>query len=65
MDSKKIGEALAQLRGEKRREQVAADLGVSVSAIAMYENGDRIPRDEMKVKIAKYYGKTVCEIFFS
>ena len=31
----------------------------------MYENGERIPRDETKIKIAAYYGKTVEEIFFT
>ena len=29
----------------------------------MYEIGARIPRDENKEKIARYYGKTVDEIF--
>lgn len=35
-----------------------------MSALAMYENGARIPRDENKEKITRYYGKTVDEIFF-
>nr|DAZ75624.1 MAG TPA: repressor protein C2 [Caudoviricetes sp.] len=30
----------------------------------MYENGERIPRDGIKLKIAEYYQKSVQEIFF-
>lgn len=65
MDAEVIAQRLIKLRGGKSREQVAKDLEISVSAIAMYENGARIPRDEMKKKIAQYYGVSVEEIFFS
>ena len=44
-----IAERLIKARGDKTREEVAAAIGVSLSAIAMYENGDRVPR-EMKRK---------------
>ncbi|QHF59202.1 hypothetical protein Bateq7PJ16_3396 [Bacillus subtilis] len=30
----------------------------------MYETGQRIPRDEIKIKLADYYQKTVQQIFF-
>lgn len=59
-----VAQKLIELRGEKSREEVAKGVGVSVSAVAMYENGERIPRDAIKIKIAKFYGKTVQEIFF-
>lgn len=59
-----VAERLIQARGEKRREEVAASVGVSLSAIAMYENGKRIPRDEVKIKLADYYGTTVQSLFF-
>lgn len=59
-----IADRLTQLRGETSREEVAKAIGVSVSALQMYENGQRIPRDEIKLKIAAYYKKTVQEIFF-
>ena len=65
MEAEVIAQRLIKLRGGKSREQVAKDLEISVSAIAMYENGARIPRDEMKKKIAQYYGVSVEEIFFS
>jgi len=59
-----IASRLLELRGRTPREEVAKALGISVSALQMYENAQRIPRDEIKLKIAAYYGKTVQEIFF-
>lgn len=64
LDAKTIGERLLKLRGARSREEVAVAVHVSVSAISMYENGERIPRDDIKMRIAKYYKKTVQEIFF-
>lgn len=61
----RVAERLTQLRGEKSREEVANAIGVSVSAISMYENGERIPRDDIKIKLANYYGESVQSIFFS
>ena len=65
MNSKVIGERLTKLRGEKTQEKVATENGISISALSMYEQGNRIPRDEVKVKLAKYYGTTVHAIFFA
>ena len=65
MDSEKIAQTLVELRGARPRAEVATALGVSVSALAMYETGARIPRDETKRKIAQYYEKTVEEIFYA
>jgi putative transcriptional regulator len=59
-----IAKKLFNLRGDKTREEVANDLDISVSALQMYENGQRVPKDEIKIKIANYYGLTVQEIFF-
>lgn len=64
MDSEKISRRLVELRGTKSRVNVAQSLGISVSTLAMYESGARIPRDENKEKIAAFYEKTVQEIFF-
>lgn len=64
MDSMVIGSILRNLRGDKTQEQVACDLGITKSAYAMYEQGRRIPRDEVKIQIAKYYGTTVQDIFY-
>lgn len=59
-----IGEKLKELRGEKSQAEVAVAVGISDSAMSAYENGDRVPRDEVKIRLAKYFGKTVQEIFF-
>lgn len=61
---KKIGERLAKLRGTLPRKKVCEDLGIPISTLQSYENGDRIPRDEKKILIADYYHRTVQEIFF-
>jgi DNA-binding XRE family transcriptional regulator len=65
MDKDKIAKKLISLRGDKTKEQVAVDLGVAYASIVSYERGDRIPRDELKIKIAKYYGLKVEDIFFN
>lgn len=64
LEAKEIGYRLRKLRGNMSRETVADAVGISVSAISMYENGVRIPRDVIKVELAKYYRKSVQEIFF-
>ena len=66
MNPEKIGEKLLGLRKEKQEtaEQLAEALGISQSAVAMYENGKRIPRDEIKIRIAEHFGVTVESIFF-
>lgn len=65
MNKRDVGNKLVSLRGNRTQKEVAADLKISISALAMYERGNRIPRDEIKLKIASYYGKSVQEIFFS
>ena len=65
MDSEKIAKTLIELRGERPRSEVATALGVSVSALAMYETGARIPRDETKRKIAQFYDKSIEDIFYA
>jgi len=62
---KRIGGKLVELRGAKSREQVAVDNDISYSALVSYELGKRIPRDEVKIKLARYYNVNVSELFFS
>ena len=64
MDPIKIGEKLRALRGDKAAEEVAKFAGVTPQAVYQYERGERIPRDEIKIKLAEYFRKTVTEIFF-
>lgn len=67
MESNKndLGALLRDLRGEKSLDEVAGAVGVTVAAISNYENNIRVPRDEIKQKLATFYGKTVGEIFFN
>lgn len=59
-----FGLRLRELRGERSLDEVAEAVGVTRQAIFMYETEERTPRDETKVKLAKFFGKTVQEIFF-
>ena len=59
-----VAEKLVKLRGNKSRETVAKACGISISALAMYERGERIPRDDIKVRLAEYYNRSVNFIFF-
>lgn len=65
MNKESIARKLTELRGERTREEVSNALNISVSTLQMYENGQRIPRDIIKIKIADYYQKSVGEIFFA
>lgn len=64
MNPHEIGVTLRKLRGNRTIKQVAQELGVTESAVANWENGIRIPRDELKKRISKYYGVRAGEIFF-
>ena len=66
IDRKTIGERIRAIRKAAGLStfHFAIAIGVTDSAIRSYENGDRVPRDETKVKIADFAGKTVQEIFF-
>lgn len=57
-------EKIRELRGKETQESVADAIGVSVSSYRKYENGERKPSDDIKVKLAKHFGKTVQYIFF-
>lgn len=65
MDSKLIGSRLKELRENKTQNEVAEAIGVSFSAYSKYEMGIRVPRDEVKVRIADYYKKSVQSIFYA
>ncbi len=64
MNYERVAKNLINLRNEKSREDVARAVGISVSTLQMYENGQRIPRDNIKIKLANFYGVTVQTIFF-
>lgn len=65
IDVMAMANKLVVLRGKKTQDEVAKDLGISRSALCMYESGKRIPRDSIKARIAKYYKRSVSFIFFN
>lgn len=65
MNKEIIGKRLRELRGDKSREEVAIAVKVTASAICMYEAGQRCPNDEVKIRLADYFNKTVQDIFYS
>lgn len=65
MNAKDIGEKLIKLRGNKTQEEVANAVDISVSALSMYEQGNRIPRDNIKIRLSLYFGVSVSDIFFT
>lgn len=60
-----IAQRLRALRGENPQSAVASALGITVGAVSMYERGERIPNDDLKLAYSRLYGKTVDEIFFT
>lgn len=64
MNRKKISKKLKAIRGNKPVEEVALFLGVTSSAVMMYERGERIPKDNIKLKYSEFSGKSVQSIFF-
>lgn len=65
MNKDAVAKRLIYLRGSKSRDEVANAVGISTSALGMYENGERIPRDEIKIRLARYYDRSVQFIFFN
>jgi putative transcriptional regulator len=64
MNYERVAENLINLRNGRSREEVAKAVGISISTLQMYENGQRIPRDNIKIKLANFYGVTVQIDFF-
>lgn len=63
---KSVAERIKEARLEKgcSVEEVAKGCGISVSAVQMYECGQRVPRDEIKVAMAQFFDTTVQDLFF-
>lgn len=57
------GRILRRLRGIRTRTGVAKEVGISYSALAFYECGQRTPSGVVKKKLADYYGVPVESIF--
>lgn len=58
------GEKIQKLRGNRKKQIVADAIGVSYSSYVKYERDERRPSDDVKKKIAKFFGVSVESIFF-
>lgn len=65
INKKAVGQRLKKLRGDTPKEIVCEDVGISTSALAMYETGERMPRDEIKVALARRYNTSIEALFFA
>ncbi|WP_019123774.1 helix-turn-helix transcriptional regulator [Brevibacillus massiliensis] len=61
----KKNEKMVSLRGERSQKQVADEIGIPVSTYAMIEAGHRFPRKDLQLKLSRYFGVTVDELFFT
>lgn len=66
MNPIKIGSRIKTLRENKNisREDFCNAVNISLSALSMYETGQRIPRDEVKLRIARLLDTTIETLFF-
>ena len=66
MNPIKIGSRIKTLRENKNisREDFCNAVYISLSALSMYETGQRIPRDEVKLRIARLLDTTIETLFF-
>lgn len=66
IDGIQIGKRIKELRTLKKMtaEDLGKAIGISSSAINMYECGQRVPRDEIKIMIAEYFGVSIESIFY-
>lgn len=59
------GAKMRKLRGDKTQAETADAIGITKSAYAMYERDERVPRDEVKIRMAAHFGVSVMFLFFN
>lgn len=66
MNQTSIGEKIAELRNKANitQKELGMKIGVSTASVAMYELNERVPRDEVKRKIANFFQVSVQDLFF-
>ena len=62
----KIARKLRKLREDsgKTQKELADIMNISISAISMYENGERVPSDKVKKQYALLFDVSIEDIFF-
>lgn len=63
MNPIRIGAKIRALRGAESQQALADKLKISKSALAMYERGERVPRDEVKIRIVQHFNIPLESIF--
>lgn len=61
---KAMAAALIRARGSTPKEEVCQAVGISLAALKAYESGQRIPRDSIQFRLARFYHKGLSELFF-
>ena len=59
-----VGKRLRELRGNRTIREISDLTGIGESALGMYERGERNPRDDVKLKLARVYGVSIADIFY-
>ena len=65
MNASVMGQQLRSLRGSLTVQEMADILHITKSSLVKYERGERVPRDEVKIRIAQYFGVSLESLFFN
>ena len=67
LDAKVIGERIKKLREDMNisRSQLCEDADISLSALTMYETGQRVPRDEVKIRLSRCLNTSLEGLFYA
>ena len=67
INAKTIGSKIKNLRESHNltQEEFCKKVDITQSALSNYENGLRIPRDEVKLRIARCFDTSIEAIFYS
>jgi putative transcriptional regulator len=60
-----VGRNLRRARGSRTQEEIAKAIDVTQSAYSQYESGSRMPRHEIMLRLARFFGVTVDSLFFT
>lgn len=67
LDAKAIGGRIKALREDMNisRSELCRDAGISLSALTMYETGQRVPRDEVKLRLSRCLNTSLEGLFYA
>lgn len=67
LDAKVIGERIKKLREEQNisRSDLCSEAAISLSALTMYETGQRVPRDEVKLRLSRCLNTSLEGLFYA